>query len=67
MTDDAALRRGGSFFLTYHRHASRRQLECAYPQFSGFLAEKRRHDPQGLFCSDWYRHYDALFGADDAC
>jgi hypothetical protein len=26
-----------------------------------FLAEKRRHDPDELFRSDWYRHQVRLF------
>jgi len=59
---DAALSHGGRYFLTYHRHATRSQVEAAYPQFGAFLAEKRRRDPQGVFASDWYRHYAAQFG-----
>lgn len=58
---DLALARGGSFFLTYHRHARRDQIEAAYPQFAGFLAKKREHDPAERFQSDWYRHHRALF------
>lgn len=58
---DLALRHGGSFYLTYHRHATRVQLEAAYPQFAAFLAAKRRHDPDLLLQSDWYRHYRSLF------
>lgn len=58
---DAALACGGSFFLTYHRYASRRQLLQAYPQFPTFLHEKQARDPQARFASDWYRHYAAIF------
>ena len=60
---DLALRHNGSFYLTYHRHATRAQLEVAYPQFAAFLAAKRRHDPDLLLQSDWYRHYRSLFEA----
>ena len=58
---DHALALGGSFFLTYHRWASREQVLRAYPRFPQFLAEKRRLDPKGRFRSDWYDHYAALF------
>ena len=61
---DDALRFGGSFFLTYHRHASREQVAAAYPQFESFLEQKRRRDPHSLFASDWYRHYADLFEAE---
>jgi FAD/FMN-containing dehydrogenase len=53
---DLALRLGGSYFLTYHRHASGAQLEAAYPQFREFLRLKRAYDPEERFQSDWYRH-----------
>jgi hypothetical protein len=59
---DDALRCDGSFFLTYHRHASREQVSAAYPQFADFLEEKQKRDPQSLFASDWYLHYAKLFG-----
>jgi hypothetical protein len=59
---DDALRCDGSFFLTYHRHASREQISAAYPQFSQFLKEKQKRDPSVLFASDWYRHFADLFG-----
>lgn len=58
---DRAAERDGSFYLTYHRHATRSQVEACYPQFSEFLRLKERHDPEGRFQSDWYRHYRALF------
>ncbi len=52
---DLALERGGSFYLTYHRWATRRQLLAAYPQLPAFLDAKLEHDPGELFQSDWYR------------
>ena len=56
---DCALDLGGSYYLTYHRWARGDQLEAAYPQFRRFMEMKRRYDPDGLFDSDWYRHYRA--------
>jgi FAD/FMN-containing dehydrogenase len=58
---DMAIKRHGSYFLTYHKYATRRQVEACYPQFSEFLRLKRKYDPQELFQSDWYRHYMAMF------
>jgi FAD/FMN-containing dehydrogenase len=57
---DAAIDRGGSYFLTYHRWATFDQLLAAHPRFPEFVAAKRRLDPEGLFQSDWYRHYAEL-------
>jgi FAD/FMN-containing dehydrogenase len=58
---DRAIERGGSYYLTYHRHATLEQLEACYPQFGEFLLQKRELDPDEVFQSDWYRHYQALF------
>jgi len=58
---DMAARRGGTYYLTYHRHASRKQVETCYPEFVDFLRLKRKYDPEELFQSDWYRHYKAMF------
>lgn len=58
---DRSLERGGTFYLTYHRWARREQLLQAYPRFVEFLHEKRRHDPDERFQSEWYRHYREMF------
>ena len=58
---DASLELGGGFYLTYHRAATAEQVARAYPRFRDFLAMKERHDPAGVFQSDWYRHYRRLF------
>jgi FAD/FMN-containing dehydrogenase len=58
---DMAIRRGGSFFLPYHRHATREQVEACHPRFREFLRRKRQRDPEERFQSDWYRHYRRLF------
>jgi FAD/FMN-containing dehydrogenase len=54
---DRAIEQGGSYFLTYHRWATRQQVETCYPQMAEFLKLKRKYDPGEVFQSDWYRHY----------
>jgi FAD/FMN-containing dehydrogenase len=58
---DMAARRGGTYYLTYHRYATRQQVESCYPQFKEFLELKRKYDPEERFQSDWYRHYRVMF------
>ncbi|WP_192796642.1 FAD-binding oxidoreductase [Serinicoccus kebangsaanensis] len=53
---DRALERGGSFYLTYHRWATRAQLLAAHPRLPAFLQHKHEHDPEDRFQSEWYRH-----------
>jgi FAD/FMN-containing dehydrogenase len=58
---DMAARRGGTYYLTYHRYATRDQVESCYPQFAEFLRVKKKYDPDERFQSDWYRHYRTMF------
>jgi FAD/FMN-containing dehydrogenase len=58
---DRAIEHGGSYYLTYHRWATRQQIETCYPQFPEFLKLKKKYDPEERFQSDWYRHYRAMF------
>ena len=58
---ERAIEQGGSYFLTYHRWATRGQLDACYPQFAAFLKLKRQYDPNEVFQSDWYRHYRRMF------
>ncbi|MCB0325779.1 MAG: hypothetical protein KDD69_19490, partial [Bdellovibrionales bacterium] len=58
---DIALGFGGSYYLTYHRFATKAQLCRAYPQFASFLKEKLRYDPKEQFQSNWYRYYRSMF------
>ncbi len=58
---DRATARGGSYYLTYHRHATRAQVERCYPEFPEFLRKKLKYDPEERFQSDWYRHYRGMF------
>ena len=56
-----AIARGGRYYLTYHRYASRTQVEACYPQLPGFLRSKKQHDPDERFQSEWYRFYRTMF------
>lgn len=58
---DRGIQYGGSYYLTYHRWATPRQVETCYPQFPEFLRLKKKYDPAERFQSDWYRHYKAMF------
>jgi FAD/FMN-containing dehydrogenase len=58
---DMAARRSGTYFLTYHRYADKKQVEACYPEFAEFLQLKRKHDPHEVFVSDWYLHYKKMF------
>jgi hypothetical protein len=33
-----------------------------HPRFAEFAARKRALDPDGVFASDWFRHYAELLG-----
>jgi FAD/FMN-containing dehydrogenase len=60
---DRAIEQGGSYFLTYHRHARRDQLLTCYPEISEFMRRKRRWDPEGRLASDWSRYCEQLLGS----
>jgi FAD/FMN-containing dehydrogenase len=58
---DRAIQYGGSYYLTYHRWATREQLLACYPKFVEFLKLKVKYDPEQRFQSDWYRFYTKMF------
>ena len=58
---DAGINHGGSYYLTYHRWATREQVVACYPRFAEFLQMKRTYDADEMFQSDWYRHYKKMF------
>jgi hypothetical protein len=57
---DLAADRGGTYYLTYHRWASRAQVESCHPRLAECLRRKRDYDPAERFQSEWYRHHHAL-------
>jgi FAD/FMN-containing dehydrogenase len=58
---DRVIEFGGRYYLTYHRWATRRHVEAAYPQFVEFLKLKLKYDSDERFQSNWYRHYREMF------
>lgn len=62
---DLALAEGGSFYLTYHRWATRAQLDAAHPRLGEFLERKLEWDPAERFQSEWYRHMKRLYAAEE--
>ena len=58
---DLARERSGSYFSTYHRWASREQVEACHPRLVEFLRRKLAHDPEERFQSEWWRHYRTMF------
>lgn len=59
---DLGIERGGSYYLTYHKWASKEQVLHCYPQFPEFLQKKLEYDPNEIFQSTWYQHYKQLLG-----
>jgi FAD/FMN-containing dehydrogenase len=58
---DIALSLGGSYYLTYHRYATKEQVLAAYPQFGSFIEKKMEYDPQGKFRSTWFNQMCLAF------
>jgi FAD/FMN-containing dehydrogenase len=58
---DLAIDFDGTYYLTYHRYATRGQVLACHPRFPEFLRAKRRHDREEIFQSDWYRYYKSMF------
>lgn len=54
---DAALARGGRYYLPYRLHATQEQFEKAYPQASDFFRLKLKYDPDELFQNQFYLKY----------
>ena len=54
---DRAADFGGSYYLTYHRWATRAQVERCHPRMREFLNLKQTYDPRGVFTNDWYEHH----------
>ena len=58
---DIAITLQGSYFLTYHKYATKQQVLACYPQFPEFLKLKLKWDPGEVFQSNWYLHYKKMF------
>ena len=57
---DMACARGGTYFLTYHKWATKEQVLACHPRMPEFLVRKREYDPEERFQSDWWRHHVRL-------
>lgn len=62
---DAALARGGRYYLPYRLHATPEQFQQAYPQAARFFELKRQHDPDELFQNQFSRKYGRVLSGDD--
>ena len=54
---DAALERGGTFYLPYQQHYGHEQVARAYPMLEEFFALKKRYDPEGRFRNSIYDRF----------
>jgi len=54
---EACLECGGRYYLTFDIIASQEQFRRAYPQWTEFVALKRKYDPGEMFSSHFYEKY----------
>lgn len=54
---NATLNLGGTYYLPYRLHATKEQLEGAYPQFQDFLKLKQLYDPNLIFQNKFFENY----------
>jgi hypothetical protein len=54
---DAAIRHGGTHYLTYQTWPTREQLRAAYPNADLFFTKKLGYDPEEMFVSRFYEVY----------
>ena len=47
----------GTFYLPYRNFASPEQIKRCYPEFSEFLAQKKKFDPMEILSSGFYKKY----------
>lgn len=60
---DLAIELNGCYYLTYHRFATREQVEACYPELAALIVHKKRLDPNSVFRSDWFDHHRQLLNA----
>jgi hypothetical protein len=47
----------GTFYLPYRNFATAEQVKRCYPEFSEFLAQKKKFDPNEILISGFYKKY----------
>lgn len=56
---DEVLSVGGTYYLPYQLHATKEQLQKAYPQLDDYFVIKKRYDPTTKFTNAlWDKYYD---------
>lgn len=55
-----ALALGGTFYLPYRLHYTKKQLEHAYPEIHSWITLKRKYDPHLIFQSQFFQYIDNL-------
>jgi hypothetical protein len=54
---DAAIKYGGTYYLTYQQYPTKEQMYAAYPHAPYVFAQKKVYDPEELFYSEFYAKY----------
>jgi len=54
---DAALRQGGTYYLTYQLFPTKQHLKTAYPAIDTFFQLKIKYDPSCLFMNLFFKRY----------
>jgi len=57
---EAAIRNGGSYYLTYQSYPTPEQMRRAYPKADDVFERKRHYDPDERFSSRFYERYGKL-------
>ena len=54
---DAATSLKGTYYLPYRLHATKEQMNMAYPQAKDFFLLKKKYDPAEVFQNKFYQTY----------
>lgn len=54
---DVAVALKGTYYLPYRLHATKEQLNKAYPMAEDFFRLKKKYDPQEIFQNEFYKTY----------
>ena len=54
---DAAIKYGGTYYLTYQNYPTKTQMRTAYPNTALFFRKKLEYDPMEFFVSEFYKKY----------
>ena len=60
--NDITLQCGGTFYLPYRFHYTKKQLLQAYPNIREFMTLKRKYDPNERFVNGFYRNLRQVMG-----